>query len=71
MKQYNITLTEIELQQLTLALSAAKIRMDIEADHLAEHNTTGINTRKIESKRRLSKAYENLFDKMMDFQFGA
>ena len=69
MKQYTINLTESELNTLRIALGAAQLKAEEEADRLAAHNKTGINTDRIDGKRAMAKAYDNLFNKLFDIEY--
>lgn len=64
MKKITLTVEEIELIQE--AISTHKINCQNYADHLAEHNKTGINTKTIDRNRRIAKECDMLFDKLYD-----
>lgn len=66
MKEITITLTVEEIELIQEALSTHQIHRQNYADHLAEHNKTGINTKTIERNRRVAKECGMLFDKLYD-----
>lgn len=66
MKEVTITLTVEEIEFIQKALSTHRINRQDRADHLAEHNKTGINTKLIERNRRAAKECDRLFDKLYD-----
>lgn len=66
MKEITITLTVEEIELIQEALSTHKINRQNCADHLADHNKTGINTKMIERNRRVANECDRLFDKLYD-----
>ena len=70
MQKVTIELTIKEIQNLQISLSAAQLRLQEDVDRLSDHNTTGINTKKINAKKALIKELELLFDKLYDAENG-
>ena len=66
MKEITITLTVKEIELIQEALSTHRINRQNYADHLAEHNKTGINTKTIERNRRVARECNTLFGKLYD-----
>lgn len=66
MKQFSITLTESEIEALQNCLCYTKLAYEQEANHLSEHNKTGINTKLIEKKRERANELEKIFNKLYD-----
>lgn len=64
MEEYNITLTEREIEVLQIALCASKIALENDIDNLKNHNKTGINTNKITQKIKRIKDCDELFTKL-------
>lgn len=68
MKTYTVTLTEKEMTALQVALSAHILHLDEKCDHLSKHNTTGINTWKIEQWREWITAELAVQDKLYEIK---
>lgn len=66
MKEFNITLTEAEIEFLQICLCHVQLDLNNEADYLREHNKTGINTRSIERKRERARECEKIWHKLYD-----
>lgn len=66
MKQFNITLTESEIEALLISLCHVQIDLHNEVDSLREHNKSGINTRRIEKKCERIRECEKLWLKLYD-----
>lgn len=66
MKQFNITLTDAEIEALQICLCHVELDYNREADFLREHNQTGINTKLIEAKRERANECDKLWHKLYD-----
>lgn len=59
-----IRLTAREIEALQISISAEKLNLENDIDHLKEHNKTGINTKKIKYKAERIQELDALFDKL-------
>lgn len=66
MKEYTVTLTEKEINAIMTALSSHVLELMKRADHLSDHNKTGINTQKIKDFRDWSDFEDKIWDKLYD-----
>lgn len=66
MKTFTIELTAKEIEALQICLCAEHMHLEEEVAHLENHNLTGINTHKIELKRRCMKVCDSLWDKLYE-----
>lgn len=64
MKTYTIELTASEINALQICLCAEHLILEEEVANLENHNTTGINTHKINLKRSCMKVCDDLWDKL-------
>jgi len=64
MKTYTIELTAKEIEALQIALCAERLNLENDVDHLENHNQTGINTKKIETKRNRMNDCDRLWQKL-------
>lgn len=61
-----VNLTSEELNNLEVAICASKLDLERDIDRLSEHNETGINTKKINTKKELIKKLDLLFTKLYE-----
>lgn len=66
MKQFNITLTESEIETLQICLCHVQLDIHTKIDSLWEHNKSGIHTRRIEQQCERVKDCEKLWHKLYD-----
>ena len=66
MKTFTIELTASEIEALQIALCAERMNLETDVDRLEKHNNTGINTHKIELKRRCMAVCDSLWDKLYE-----
>ena len=66
MKTFTIELTAKEIEALQICLCAEHSILEEEVSRLERHNTTGINTHKIELKRRCMEVCDSLWNKLYE-----
>lgn len=59
-----VNLTEREINALQICISGAILDFQNEIDHLKDHNTTGINTKKIKLKAERIEECDALWSKL-------
>lgn len=67
MKEYQITLTEREIEVLRISLCETSLNLERTANTLEQHNRTGINAKAIEMKRECAKECDTLWNKLFDY----
>jgi len=70
-KTYRIELTEEEFGTLINALDIAALWYGERADRLAEHNSTGVNTKAIEYRRDASQKCDDLWCRLYEYKYKA
>lgn len=66
MKEYNITLTEREIEALQICLCGMESTLREQAAQLLENNKTGINTNFANKKRERANECDALWKKLND-----